>query len=167
MRDQLYKIMKQVGDPTAFTEMLNDVQSQIDKEEAAMEQKNVDLDNARYAAASAVVDYIELLFGEVTEDAAEKDEMVDKICDVLRSAEEETMRTAKLMEQMSHFMPSMMPAHIRHDAMMCDGKCENCGPVCESTKEPEDKITIKEYKVSVRPDVDVDTVIKEFLESLQ
>ena len=59
MRDVLYEVMKQVNDPTAFTEMLSDVPSQIDKENAAAEQKNVHRDNLRYTLAVAVVDYIE------------------------------------------------------------------------------------------------------------
>lgn len=163
MRDQLYEMMKQVGDPTVFTEMLNEAANKLQEEQAAAEQKNVELDNARYEAAAAVVDYIELLFGIEEQHAGEKDELIDKICDVLEEAEAEFARTKAMLDM---FKASKHPAQLKHDAH-CDGHCEKCG-----LPEPEKVIDTPEahievHKIPVRKDIDVDTVINEFLKSLQ
>lgn len=164
MRDVLYKIMKQVNDPTAFTEMINDVQSQIDKENAAAEQKNVHLDNLRYVLAIAAVDYIEEVFGIEETHAGEKGEIVDKICEALEDAEAEMAKTKMFFDMMKHTMPSKAPAKLKRDAVhVCD-----CGDDCEDECKCKDEPTLKvrKYKVPVREDIDVDTVIGEFLKSL-
>ena len=166
MRDILYEVMKQVNDPTAFTEMLNDVQSQIDKENAAAEQKSVHLDNLRYAAASAVVDYIEELFGIEEEHGGEKDELIDKICEVLEEAEAEMSRTKMFLDMMKQAMPSKAPAQLKHDGCTCGGHCDCAKPAPEKVIDtPEAHIEV--HKIPVRKDIDVDTVINEFLKSLQ
>lgn len=159
MRDVLYEIMKQVNDPTAFTEMINDVQSQIDKENAAAEQKNVHRDNLRYTLAVAAVDYIEEVFGIEETHAGEKGEIVDKICEVLEDAEAEMAKTKMLFDIMR------APAQLKRDAVhVCD--CGgDCGDDCKCKDEP--TLKVRAYEVPVREDIDVDTVIGEFLKSLQ
>lgn len=159
MRDVLYKVMKQVNDPTAFTEMINDVQSQIDKENAAAEQKNVHRDNLRYTLAIAAVDYIEEVFGIEETHAGEKGEIVDKICEALEDAEAEMAKTKMLFDIMR------APAQLKRDAVhVCD--CgSDCGDDCKCKDEP--TLKVRAYEVPVREDIDVDTVIGEFLKSLQ
>ena len=159
MRDVLYKVMKQVNDPTAFTEMINDVQSQIDKENAAAEQKNVHRDNLRYTLAIAAVDYIEEVFGIEETHAGEKGEIVDKICEALEDAEAEMAKTKMLFDIMK------APAQLKRDAVhVCD--CGgDCGDDCKCKEEP--TLKVRAYEVPVREDIDVDTVIGEFLKSLQ
>ena len=159
MRDVLYKVMKQVNDPTAFTEMINDVQSQIDKENAAAEQKNVHRDNLRYTLAIAAVDYIEEVFGIEETHAGEKGEIVDKICEALEDAEAEMAKTKMLFDIMR------APAQLKRDAVhVCD--CGgDCGDDCKCKEEP--TLKVRAYEVPVREDIDVDTVIGEFLKSLQ
>ena len=159
MRDVLYKVMKQVNDPTAFTEMINDVQSQIDKENAAAEQKNVHRDNLRYTLAIAAVDYIEEVFGIEETHAGEKGEIVDKICEALEDAEAEMAKTKMLFDIMR------APAQLKRDAVhVCD--CGgDCGDDCKCKDEP--TLKVRAYEVPVREDIDVDTVINEFLKSLQ
>lgn len=159
MRDVLYKVMKQVNDPTAFTEMINDVQSQIDKENAAAEQKNVHRDNLRYTLAIAAVDYIEEVFGIEETHAGEKGEIVDKICEALEDAEAEMVKTKMLFDIMR------APAQLKRDAVhVCD--CGgDCGDDCKCKDEP--TLKVRAYEVPVREDIDVDTVIGEFLKSLQ
>lgn len=159
MRDVLYKVMKQVNDPTAFTEMINDVQSQIDKENAAAEQKNVHRDNLRYTLAIAAVDYIEEVFGIEETHAGEKGEIVDKICEALEDAEAEMAKTKMLFDIMR------APAQLKRDAVhVCD--CGgDCGDDCKCKDEP--TLKVRAYEVPVREDIDVDTVIGEFLKSLQ
>ena len=159
MRDVLYKVMKQVNDPTAFTEMINDVQSQIDKENAAAEQMNVHRDNLRYTLAGAAVDYIEEVFGIEETHAGEKGEIVDKICEALEDAEAEMVKTKMLFDIMR------APAQLKRDAVhVCD--CGgDCGDDCKSKDEP--TLKVHTYEVPVREDIDVDTVIGEFLKSLQ
>ena len=166
MRDVLYKVMKQVNDPTVFTEMINDVQSQIDKENAAAEQRNVHLDNLRYTLAIAAVDYIEEVFGLEETQAGEKDELVDKICDVLEGAEQEMIQAKARMDMLKGmFAASGVPAQLKRDAVhVCD--CGgDCGDDCKCKEEP--TIKVRAYEVPVREDIDVDTVIDEFLKSLQ
>ena len=167
MIDVLYKIMKQVNDPTAFTEMINDVQSQIDKENAAAEEKNVHLDNLRYVLAIAAVDYIEEVFGIEETHAGEKGEIVDKICEALEDAEAEMAKTKAFFDMMKHTMPSKAPAQLKHDGCTCGGHCD-CGDDCEDECKCKDEPTLKvrKYKVPVREDIDVDAVIGEFLKSL-
>lgn len=161
MRDVLYEVMKQVNDPTAFTEMINDVQSQIDRENAAAEQKNVHLDNLRYTLAVAAVDYIEEVFGIEETHAGEKGEIVDKICDALEDAESEMAKTKMFFDMMRHAMPAKAPARLKRDAVhVCD-----CGDDCKCKDEP--TLKVRAYEVPVREDIDVDTVIGEFLKSLQ
>ena len=159
MRDVLYKVMKQVNDPTAFTEMINDVQSQIDKENAAAEQKNVHRDNLRYTLAIAAVDYIEEVFGIEETHAGEKGEIVDKICEALEDAEAEMAKTKMLFDIMK------APAQLKRDAVhVCD--CGgDYGDDCKCKDEP--ALKVRAYEVPVREDIDVDTVIGEFLKSLQ
>ena len=159
MRDVLYEVMKQVNDPTAFTEMINDVQSQIDKENAAAEQKNVHRDNLRYTLAVAAVDYIEEVFGIEETHAGEKGEIVDKICEALEDAEAEMAKTKMLFDIMR------APAQLKRDAVhVCD--CGgDCGDDCKCKDEP--TLKVRAYEVPVREDIDVDTVIGEFLKSLQ
>lgn len=165
MRDVLYEVMKQVNDPTAFTEMINDVQSQIDKENAAAEQKNVHRDNLRYTLAIAAVDYIEEVFGIEETHAGEKGEIVDKICEALEDAEAEMAKTKMFFDMMRHTMPSKAPAQLKRDAVhVCD--CGgDCGDDCKCKDEP--TLKVRAYEVPVREDIDVDTVIGEFLKSLQ
>ena len=159
MRDVLYKVMKQVNDTTAFTEMINDVQSQIDKGNAATEQKNVHRDNLRYTLAIAAVDYIEEVFGIEETHAGEKGEIVDKICEALEDAEAEMAKTKMLFDIMK------APAQLKRDAVhVCD--CGgDCGDDCKCKDEP--TLKVRAYEVPVREDIDVDTVIGEFLKSLQ
>ena len=166
MRDVLYEIMKQVNDPTAFTEMINDVQSQIDKENAAAEQKNVHRDNLRYTLAVAAVDYIEEVFGIEETHSGEKGEIVDKICEALEDAEAEMVKTKMFFDMMRHAMPSKAPAQLKHDGCTCGGNCDCKKPVPEKVIEtPEARVEV--HKIPVRKDIDVDTVINEFLKSLQ
>lgn len=158
MRDVLYEVMKQVNDPTAFTEMINDVQSQIDRENAIAEQKNVHRDNLRYTLAIAAVDYIEEVFGIEETHAGEKGEIVDKICEALEDAEAEMAKTKMLFDIMR------APAQLKRDAVhVCD--CGgDCGDDCKCKDEP--TLKVRAYEVPVREDIDVDTVIGEFLKSL-
>lgn len=165
MRDILYEVMKQVNDPTAFTEMINDVQSQIDKENAAAEQKNLHRDYLRYTLAVAAVDYIEEIFDIDESHAGEKGEIVDKICEVLEDAEAEMTKTKMFLDMMRHAMPSKAPAQLKHDGCTCGGDCDCKKPVPEKVIEtPEARVEV--HKIPVRKDIDVDTVIGEFLKSL-
>lgn len=169
MKDQLYKMMKQVGDPTVFTKMLNEVQSQIDAEEAAKEQKNADLDEARATLSKAVVCYCEELFDIKEDRPGQHDEMVDKFYELLEETEDELVAYMKFMDRLQGFAASHKPARLKHDACSHDEDC-----YCEkiSIPEPEKVIDTPEAhievrKIPVKKDVDVDTIINEFLKSLQ
>ena len=169
MRDALYKMMKQVGDPTAFTEILNDVVRKIQNEELAAEERQVKLDDARFNAAAALTDYFELAFDLVEEYAGEKQQMTDEIAEFLETIEEEC---GKYLDLMKKFRVSKAPAKLKKDACSCGGNC-SCGnhdvlgkPELERVIDTEDA-HIEVHKVPVRKDVDVDTVINEFLKSLQ
>lgn len=176
MKDQLYKMMKQVGDPTVFTEMLNEVQSQIDAEEAAKEQRDVNLDNARAALCEALVCYCEELFNIEEEHAGEHDEMVDKFYELLAASEGELLAYMNFMDGLKKFEASHRPAQLKHGSCSCSGHCNHgscsCGGHCNHGSEPEKTIDTPEahievHKIPVRKDIDVDTVINEFLKSLQ
>ena len=164
MRDVLYKIMKQVNDPTAFTEMINDVQSQIDKENAAAEQKNVHLDNLRYTLAAAAVEYIEEVFDIKETRAGEKDVIIDEIYKALEDAEADMARTKMFFDVMKRTMPSKVPAKLKKDTVHTCDCGDDCEDECKCKDEPE--LKVRAYKVPVREDIDVDTVIGEFLKSL-
>lgn len=164
MKDQLYKMMKQVGDPTVFTKMLNEVQSQIDAEEAAKEQKNADLDEARATLSKAVVCYCEALFDIEEDRPGQHDEMVGKFYGLLEETEDELVAYMKFMDRLQGFAASHKPAQLKHDACSHDEDC-NCKKI--SIPEPEKVIDTPEAhievrKIPVKKDVDVDTIINEF-----
>lgn len=165
MKDQLYKMMKQVGDPTVFTEMLNEVQSQIDAEEAAKEQRDVNLDNARAALCEALVCYCEELFNIEEEHAGGHDEMVDKFYELLAASEGELLAYMNFMDGLKKFEASHRPAQLKHDACSCGGHCNHGSEPEKTIDTPEAHIEV--HKIPVRKDIDVDTVINEFLKSLQ
>lgn len=168
MRDQLYKMMKQVGDPTAFTKMLNEVQSQIDAEEAAKEQKNADLDDARAALCEAVVCYCEALF-DIEEDLpGQHEEMVDKFYVSLEEVEDDLVAYMNFMDGLKNLAEARKTARAKRNACSHNEDCD-----CEkiSFPEPEKVIDTPEAhievrKIPVKKDVDVDTIIGEFLKSL-
>lgn len=173
MKDQLYKIMKQAGDPTVFTKMVNEVAQKIQEEEAAAEQRSVNLDEAREKLSIAAINYCMQLFNIKESHAGESDEMVDQLYDMLVEVEPEILESIRFMEDFKSFMKSKAPVELKHNTCSCGGDCK-----CKEKSNEEDvaseeetidipKVHIEVHKVPVHEDIDVDTVIREFLKSLQ
>ena len=98
-------------------------------------------------------------------DKINRKEIVDKICEALEDAEAEMTKTKMFLDMMRHAMPSKAPAQLKHDGCTCGGNCDCKKPVPEKVIEtPEARVEV--HKILVRKDIDVDTVIGEFLKSL-